>query len=126
MASIPDDVRRFILTSIPSVPFLEAALLLRTCNAELTGEEVARALYISAHNALDLLDSLCAAGFVCVVLGEPQRYRYAPRDEPMSSAFDRLADTYAVELVGVANLIHDSTHKNAQHFADAFRLRKDR
>ena len=28
-SAIPDDVRRFILTSVPSVPYLEAMLLLR-------------------------------------------------------------------------------------------------
>jgi hypothetical protein len=27
--SIPEDLRRFVLTSIPSVPFLEALLLMR-------------------------------------------------------------------------------------------------
>jgi hypothetical protein len=126
MAAIPDDVRRFILTSIPSVPFLEAALLLRARNVELTSDDVARALYVSEPGALDLLNALCAAGAVCVALGEPPRYRFAPRDERMAAAFGRLADAYAADLVGVAKLIHDSTHKNAQRFADAFRLRKDR
>ena len=28
-AAIPEDIRRFVLTSIPSVPFLEALLLMR-------------------------------------------------------------------------------------------------
>ena len=28
-SSIPEDLRRFVLTSIPSVPFLEALLLMR-------------------------------------------------------------------------------------------------
>ena len=32
--SIPEDVRRFVLTSIPSVPFLEALLLMRANPAQ--------------------------------------------------------------------------------------------
>jgi hypothetical protein len=37
---------------------------------------------------------------------------------------DRLAEAYAQDLVMVTRLIHDSVQRNAQRFADAFRLRK--
>lgn len=121
--SIPDDVRRFVLTSIPSVPFVEAALLLRRQPAAaLDTREVAAALYIQEAAAASLLQALCAAG---AAQCEGDRYRYAPRDERLAAAWDRLAEAYSANLIGVTHLIHDATQKNAKRFADAFKLRKD-
>jgi len=36
-----------------------------------------------------------------------------------------LVFTYGSDVIGVTNLIHEQTAKNAQRFADAFRLRKE-
>lgn len=121
---IPDDVRRFILTSIPSVPFVEATLLLRRRpDAAMDTREVAAALYIQEAAASELLKNLCASG--TLRQHEDGRYRYAPRDERLAAAWDRLAEAYSANLIGVTNLIHDATQKSAQRFADAFKLRKD-
>ena len=126
MASVPDDVRRFVLTSIPSVPYLEAALLLhRRPDTASSAADVARALYLAEAKARELLEALSAAGIAQAQPGAEVRYRYAPRDAALATAVDRLAQAYAADLVGVARLIHDSTLRSAQRFADAFRLRKD-
>ena len=123
---IPDDVRRFVLTSVPSVPFVEAALLFhRAPRSELTRADVARALYLPEPEVAALLDRLCEAGILAV--REPDElYRFAPREPALAGAIDRLAETYASDMIGVAHLIHDATGKSAQRFAEAFRLRKDR
>jgi hypothetical protein len=127
MKAIPDDVRRFVLTSIPSVPYLEAALLLHRGHGKVYGAaDVARELYMTERAAADLLQALVDAGIVSAVPHDTDRYQYAPRDEAIGAAVSRLADVYATDLVGVAKLIHDATQKNAQRFADAFKLRKDR
>lgn len=124
MAQIPDDVRRFVLTSIPSVPYLEAALLFHEApQLERHTAEVARALYLKDSAVEELLQGLCAAGVL--VQGDGGRYRYAPADDKLALAIERLARAYAADLVGITNLIHDATQKNAQRFADAFKLRKD-
>lgn len=61
---IPDDVRRFVLTSIPSVPFLEAALLFhRSPQTERTHIEVAHSLYLPEQKAAELLQALCEARY---------------------------------------------------------------
>jgi len=126
MASVPDDVRRFVLTSIPSVPYLEAALLLhRRPDDSCSARDVARALYLPEAKARELLDALAAAGIAAADAGTEVRFRYAPRDATLAAAVDRLARAYADDLVGVARLIHDSTLMSAQRFADAFRLRRD-
>jgi len=123
---ISDEVRRFVLTSIPSVPYLEAALLFRAQSGpERTPLEVARALYLDERSVADLLEALCAGGILQRAPADEPRYRYAPRDDALARALDQLAVAYADDLVGVTNLIHDATQKKALRFANAFRLRKD-
>lgn len=123
---IPDEIRRFILTSIPSVPYLEALLLLRN-EADVAWEAkgLARRLYLSDKAALALLTELHASGVLHLVDQEPPRYRYSPNDESLREMIDQLADAYARQLVEVTNLIHSKTSKKAQHFADAFKWRKE-
>lgn len=122
-ATIPEDVRRFVLTSVPSVPFLEALLLLRADPAQAwRPDTLARRLYIGDRVAHALLDELCTAGMAAA---SPQGYAYAPRSPALRDHIDRLADLYARRLVEVTMLIHSSLDRKAQQFADAFRWRKD-
>jgi hypothetical protein len=122
-APVPDDVRRFIVMSIPSVPYAEAALLLRQKpDTVFTLQDVASALYTSERTAAELLDRLCADG---VLQRDAERFQYAPRDAQLAAAWDRFAVCYTTNLIGVTQLIHDATQKSAHRFADAFRLRKD-
>jgi hypothetical protein len=119
---IDDDVRRFVLASVPSVAYLEAALFFRRQRARRTVDEAARALYIAPRQASEILDALCLAG---VLAADGEHFHYAPRDEQVSEMLDRLAHAYATDLVAITHLIHDKTHRNARRFADAFKVRKD-
>jgi Mn-dependent DtxR family transcriptional regulator len=122
-APFTDDVRRFILTSIPSVPYLEAMLLLRNLDTGAwDGKALAQRLYMSEKAAADLLSELHAAG---VVQLESAGYRYAPQSDELRDKIDRLADVYSSHLIEVANLIHSKTSKKAHQFADAFKWRKE-
>lgn len=124
---IPEDLRRFVLTSVPSVPFLEALLLLRANpGQEWSGEMLARRLYTSERTALGLLDELHRSG-MAQPCAEPHEhcYCYGPSSEALRERIDGLADIYARHLVDVTNLIHSTLDRKAQQFADAFRLRKD-
>lgn len=126
-ASIPDDVRRLIAAALPSVPHLEAALLFHAApDIERSPGDVARVLYVDERVAAQLLMHLCEHGFVQPRDDDPPRYRYAPRDEALAQATDRLAAFYATNLIDVTKFIHDSTQKSAHRFAEAFKLRKDR
>jgi hypothetical protein len=123
---IPEEVRRFILTSIPSVPYLEAILLLRHAPDHFWDRAaLAQRLYISEDAAGGLLTDLSAAGFIEVSASEPALYRYHPCSEELREMIDRLAATYAKNLVEVTNIIHCKTGKRAQQFADAFKWRRD-
>ena len=120
---VPDEVRRFILTSIPSVPFLEALLLLRSRPQDSWDAAlVARRLYVGDAHALALLQSLAEARIATV--GADGRYRYAPDPTGMREVIDALAATYSANLLGVTELVHSRLDKRALQFADAFRWQK--
>ncbi|GAB3436330.1 hypothetical protein NX773_07610 [Massilia solisilvae] len=126
-ATFSEDLRRFVLTSIPSVPFLEALLLLRADpRQQWHADTLARRLYISERVAHGLLEALCTAGMAGQC--EPAAtgcYRYQPASPALQARIDTLAELYARHLVEVTNLIHSSLDRKAQQFADAFRWRKD-
>jgi hypothetical protein len=121
---LPDDIRRFVLTSVPSVPFLEALLLLRTHPEQRwDARTVARRLYVPEHGAEPLLRDLQAAGLA--QLGPEGTWQYAPQDPELRATVDRVAEAYATRLVEVTTLIHSRVDRRAMQFADAFRFKKE-
>ncbi|MDB5963228.1 MAG: hypothetical protein JWP59_4522 [Massilia sp.] len=122
-AAIPDDVRRFVLLAIPSVPYLEALLLMRGAGpVAFDAAALAAGLYLDEGAAGDLMAQLRAAGVTAPAPGAAGRVRYAPA-APLAAMIDRLANVYADNLVGVSMLIHSTNGKQAR--ADAFRLRDE-
>lgn len=126
-AELPADIRRFILTSVPSVPYLEAILLLRTePDAAWEVRQVAGRLYVGEKQAAELLAALAEAGIAhCNPQEDAALFRYAPSTAELRELLDALAQAYSANLVGVTDLIHSRIDKRAQQFADAFRWRKD-
>jgi hypothetical protein len=126
-AALPDDLRRFILTRIASVPHLEALLLLRAQpDRDWDTETVARRLYVAGRGAAKLLDELCDMGALAARGdGEARTYQYRPQYGELAAMIERLAAAYASNLVGVSGLIHSKLDRQAQQFADAFTWRKD-
>lgn len=121
---IPDEVQRFILISIPSVPHLEAALLFHADpqSPPRRAAELAQALYVTERRAAELLSYLCGIGLLAQEGDE--HYAYRPRDAAMQALMDRLAQAWRSDMISVTHLIHDSTQKSAHRFADAFRFGK--
>ena len=124
-APIPEDIRRFVLTSIPSVPHLEALLLLRAEPEQHWDVlQVAQRLYISEKVAAGLLDDLCRSAMFTRGEAPGLAYRYAPTSDSLRDTIDALADLYGRRLVDITNLIHSKLDRKAQQFADAFLWRK--
>ena len=120
---LPADVRRFILTSVPNVPYLEAVLLLRADPSQAwTAPRLAQRLYVPERTGTELLAQLREGG-----VAEPTEggMRFAPGPE-LADVLDRLAEAYASQLMTVTDLIHSRVERRAQQFADAFRFRKDK
>lgn len=144
--SLPEDVQRFILLGIPSVPYLEALLLMRGDPTRTwTCQDVAQRLYLSEKAALAVMVELTAAGVTrngdaSISAGTRQdldsqtsdatcastSVHYAPQNPELQAMIDRLADVYPRHIVAVSELIHSrARHSRAQQFADAFVLRKE-
>jgi hypothetical protein len=122
---VPEEVRRFILTSIPSVPYVEALLLLRANSTRAwDSHNVASRLYIGENHALELLETMAEARIA--TRGEDGTFVYAPATEDLRQVIDALANTYSQDLVAVTDLIHSSLDKRAHQFSDAFRWKKDK
>jgi hypothetical protein len=122
---VPDDIRRFVLTSIPSIPYIESLLLLRReAASSWDASRLAKRIYVSEAQASQLLEALGASGIAARVPGEEDAYRYAPPPE-LAVLLDRLARHYAGNLLAITDLIHSRLDRRAHQFADAFRLRKD-
>ncbi len=121
--AIPLHIQRFILTSIDSVPHLEAILLLCTSVAEWTAAHLAQRLFITEKKAGDVLSDLCAAGFASK--SDTDLFRYDPASPDLREMVDELDEIYPRQLVQVSRFIHMKTYKQAQAFGDAFKWRKE-
>lgn len=128
---LPGHVRRFLLTSIPSVPYLEALLLLRSGrDTAWKAADLARRLYVPEAAAAELLLGLAGAGIAeRSPAAEPPHpedaFVYRPATAELAALLDQVAHAYSVNLVAVTDLIHSRVDRRAQQFADAFRWRKD-
>jgi hypothetical protein len=121
---LPQEVRRFVLTSIPSVPFLEAVLLMRGDRTRAwDAQRLAHALYTRKKLAADLLHEVVEAG-----IAQPDganTFTYSPATPELGKLLDALAESYSKNLVVVTDLIHSRLERRAQQFADAFRWKKE-
>lgn len=125
--SIPDSVKRFVLLAIPSVPYLEAIILLRSePDKSWNSKEIAQRLYLNDGSGQALLNELNVGGIVVNDEHAPLLYRYQPRTGDLQRMIDLLADIYPKNLVEITNLIHSKLNRKARQFADAFLLRKDK
>lgn len=122
VSNIPDNVRRFLLSAIPSVPHLEALLLLRAGPAGWDAALLARRLYVDERVAAQLLADLERAGLAHRGAGG---HAFAPPDPELAAIVAELDGVYARHVVEVAELIHSSSARRAHRFADAFRWRKE-
>jgi DNA-binding IclR family transcriptional regulator len=122
---LPDDVRRFVLTSVPSVPYIESLLLMRReADAAWSASRLASRIYVPEAQAAGLLETLEASGIAARVPEAQGTFRYQP-PQPLAELLDRVAVHYASNLLAVTDLIHSSLNRRANQFADAFRWRKD-
>jgi hypothetical protein len=127
MADIPENIKRFVLRSIASVPHLEAVLLLRHNPSIIwDAKKIAQNLFISEKRAGELLADLCSQGFTALKEESEFLYYYQPSSIGLKEMIDELSEIYAHNLVEVTNLIHSNTIKQAQKFGDAFKWQKDK
>ena len=125
---VSKNVRRFLASSISSVPQLEALLLLCAeggAAREWDGPTIASRIYQPERDTLSMLDELAGIGLLERLSEMPLRFRYAPRTPEISAAVREVAAAYATHLVAITQIIHAKRDVNAVRFADAFRWRKE-
>ena len=123
-SEIPDDVRRFVLMRIPSVPHIEALLLLRaSAPSQWSAHDLAQRLYVRPAIAELVLAEMHQAGIVHAHASSCYSYE-RPRGT-LGDVIDELAAFYSTHLVEVTTLIHSKLERKAQQFADAFDFRKE-
>lgn len=125
--SAPRELQRFILTSVPSVPYLEAMLLIRADpDRPWNAAGLARQLYVSEKSAAELMTQLHANGILALSPADTRAYCYQPVSPELRITIDALAEFYSTHLVDVTNLIHVRHDKRAEKFANAFIWRKNK
>jgi hypothetical protein len=125
-SSIPDELRRFLLTGALSVPHVEAILQLRqSAPAAWDAERLGTRIYVPVARARDVLADLHAIGVASVQAENGNTYQYRPATSELAMLLDQLAKAYSEQLVLVTQLIHTADERKAQGFAAAFRFRKD-
>jgi hypothetical protein len=110
---IPLEVRQFVSASIPTIPHLEALMLLRsTAPARWGADGLARRLYISPAAAAQVLAELSRAGILDV--SEPDaRFFYPASGSALTALVDQLGALYATRLVDITVLVHSRRDRPA-------------
>lgn len=111
---ISRDIRDFLDEHITSVSMLEALLLMHKIPGEhWTAESLSQRLYLNRDVGEQVVSQLCDAGFCMLVATAPPAYRYLPASEGQRLLIDRLAATYQKNLIGLTNLIHSHSPREA-------------
>ena len=124
MDLIPDSVRRFLFSNIPSVPHLETLMLLwREQERTFTVDDIASRLYVSVDVAKALADDLSKADLLSSA-DEESTYRLNTEPPELRPLLQELDRTYSRQVRAVAELIHSNVDRKAHRFATSFYWRK--
>lgn len=114
-----------MLTSIPSVPHMEALMLVRaTAPSRWTVLYLSQRLYVTPAVAAGVLADLCNSGLL-MCDAATSTYFYQFNQNAVGEIIEQLAALYASNLVEITGLIHSKLDRKAQQFVDAFDFRKD-
>ena len=121
-----EQIDRFIVDEIDSVPQLEALLLVWNSRPkEWTSDGIARALYVSPDVAQDILRRLVQRRLIAEVSANSGLYVLRLESVEREQLLASLDVVYRRELVRVSNMIHSKASRAVRDFASAFRFKKD-
>ena len=121
-----EQVDRFIVEEIDSVPQLEALLLFWNNRPKAwSSESMARALYVSSEIAHEIFRSLAQRRLITET-EDPRDHFVLNADSLEKQQLLAAVDTiYRRELVRISNMIHSKASRGVRDFANAFRLKKE-
>jgi len=123
-----EEVYRFILNQIDSVPQMEALLLVWESRPKKWAEsEIAERLYVSTDAVRNIMQELVRRRLLAADTQQSARqYFYEPKSEDLDGLIEAVAATYRHELVRVSTFIHTKTSSAVRDFAKAFKFTKER
>jgi DNA-binding MarR family transcriptional regulator len=121
-----DEIVRFIVDHLATVPHLEALLLIwQNPSTGWTADVLAGRIYVSQPVARGILEDFLRNGIVRSE-GEPEPiYLFERQWDAQRQLLPRLADLYRRQLVQVTKLIHSKGSSSVREFARAFQIKKD-
>lgn len=121
-----EQIDRFLVDEIDSVPQLEALLLVWNRRPKRWyHSEIAKALYISQELAQDVIRHLVQHRLLARVEGGADCYELRIDSEEQAQLLKAVDSAYRRELVRVSTLIHAKASRAVRDFASAFRFKKD-
>ena len=121
-----EDVNRFIINEIETVPHLEALLLLwNTRPQRWSTEKLSERLFVSPDAARGIMDDLSRRRLVNSS-EEAEEYYYESGSEDRDDLIEAVDRTYRRELVRISNLIHAKAPSAVREFARAFKFTKEK
>lgn len=122
-----EDVYRFILNQIDSVPQMEALLLVWESRPKKWIEsELAERLYIGVDIVRNIMQELVRRRLLVSDTQGARQYFYESKSEELDGLIEAVAATYRRDLVRVSTFIHTKTSSAVRDFAKAFKFTKER
>lgn len=124
---IPESVARFIAVHVRSLEQLEILLLLASKPEQAWSVDAVYDVIRSSHSsAAERLDELRLQGLLSVSDEKKSSYRYQPQTPESAAAIETLARLYKERRVKIVEMIYSQPTDPLQHFADAFKFKKDK
>lgn len=125
-AGIDDDVHRFLVNEIDTVPQIEALLLIwENRPKQWTAEELAQRLYLDLDTVSSVLAPLVQRQWIVGRSEAATLYSYEPRSPEADRLIQAVATAYRRNLVRATTIIHSKASSGVREFARAFKLKKE-
>jgi transcription initiation factor IIE alpha subunit len=122
-----EEVYRFILNQIDSVPQMEALLLVWESRPKKWAEsEIAERLYVGTDAVRNIMQELVRRRLLAADAQSVRQYFYESKSEDLDGLIGAVAATYRHDLVRVSTFIHTKTSSAVRDFAKAFKFTKER
>ena len=120
------EVLRFILEHLETVPHLEAMLLIwQNQSTAWTPDVLAQRIYVSTAIGRAILDDFHRQGLLRKADASAASYMYDPGWDAERRMLPQVADLYRKQLVQVTKLIHSKGSSSVREFARAFQIKKE-
>ena len=122
-----EEVYRFILNQIDSVPQMEALVLVWESRPKKWEEsEIAERLYVGTDTVRNIMQELVRRHLLAADAQSARQYFYESKPEDLDGLIEAVATTYRHDLVRVSTFIHTKTSSAVRDFANAFKFTKER